>query len=77
MAGEATSGSAAAGARLVEVAVDAPGVPGGQTYTYHVPPALADLVAGEAVLVEFGRRRAVGLVLRRVGRRGRRSGDRA
>ncbi len=64
MAGEATSGSAAAGTRLVEVAVDAPGIPGGQTYTYHVPPALADLAAGEAVLVEFGRRRAVGLVLR-------------
>ncbi len=49
--------------RFVEVAVDAPGVAGGQRYTYVVPPALADLVPGEAVLVEFGRRRAVGLVL--------------
>jgi primosomal protein N' len=49
--------------RFVEVAVDAPGVPGGRTYTYRVPPALADLALGEAVLVEFGRRRAVGIVL--------------
>jgi primosomal protein N' (replication factor Y) len=51
------------GQRFVEVAVDAPGVAGGQLYTYVVPPGLADVVAGEAVLVEFGRRRAVGLVL--------------
>ena len=29
--------------RFVEVAVDAPGVAGGQTYTYLVPPGLADL----------------------------------
>jgi primosomal protein N' (replication factor Y) len=49
--------------RFVEVAVDAPGVPGGRTYTYLVPAALIDLALGEAVLVEFGRRRAVGVVL--------------
>ena len=49
--------------RFVEVAVDAPGVAGGRTYTYLVPPGLADLSLGEAVLVEFGRRRAVGVVL--------------
>jgi primosomal protein N' (replication factor Y) len=51
------------GQRFVEVAVDAPGVAGGQCYTYLVPASLADVQAGEAVLVEFGRRRAVGLVL--------------
>ena len=49
--------------RFVDVAVDAPGVPGGRTFTYRVPPALADLEPGEAVMVEFGRRRAVGVVL--------------
>jgi len=48
--------------RLVEVAVDAPGG-GSRTYTYAVPPALADLEAGEAVLVEFGRRQALGIVM--------------
>ncbi len=48
----------------VDVAVDAPGVPGGVLYTWHVPPDLADLVVGEAVLVEYGRRQAVGVVLR-------------
>ena len=50
-------------ARQVEVAVDAVGAAGGRTYTYAVPPALADLVAGEAVIVEFGRRQALGVVL--------------
>jgi primosomal protein N' (replication factor Y) len=54
------------GQRFVEVAVDAPGVTGGQCYTYLVPASLADVQAGEAVLVEFGRRRAVGLVLAEV-----------
>jgi primosomal protein N' (replication factor Y) len=49
--------------RFVEVAVDAPGVAGGRTYTYAVPASLADLELGEAVMVEFGRRRAVGVVL--------------
>ena len=48
--------------RLVEVAVDAPGG-GSRTYTYAVPPALADLETGEAVLVEFGRRQALGIVM--------------
>jgi primosomal protein N' (replication factor Y) (superfamily II helicase) len=51
------------GPRLVEVAVDAAGAGGDRTYTYAVPPALADLEPGEAVLVEFGRRQALGVVL--------------
>ena len=50
--------------RLVDVAVDVPGVPGGVLYTWHVPGSLADLVVGEAILVEYGRRQAVGVVLR-------------
>ena len=51
--------------RLVEVAVDAPAGPGPRTYTYLVPPGLADLEPGEAVLVPFGRggRQAIGVVL--------------
>jgi primosomal protein N' (replication factor Y) len=49
--------------RLVEVAVDAAGAGGARPYTYAVPPALDDLEAGEAVLVEFGRRQALGIVL--------------
>ena len=49
--------------RFVEVAVDAPGVPGGRTFTYSVPGSLADIELGEAVMVDFGRRRAVGVVL--------------
>lgn len=49
--------------RFVEVAVDAPGVPGGRAFTYAVPSTLADIQLGEAVMVEFGRRRAVGVVL--------------
>lgn len=48
--------------RRVEVAVDAPGA-GGRRYTYEVPERLADLEDGEAVLVEFGRRQALGVVL--------------
>ena len=51
------------GPRLVEVAVDAAGAGGDRTYTYLVPAALADLEPGEAVLVEFGRRQALGVVL--------------
>lgn len=51
-------------ARYVEVAVDAAGRGGDRTYTYRVPEALADLQPGEAVLVEFGRRQALGIVLR-------------
>ena len=49
--------------RVVEVAIDAAGGGGARTYTYAVPPALADLAAGEAVLVEFGRRQALAVVL--------------
>jgi len=49
--------------RFVEVAVDAPGVAGGRLYTYSLPPALAAISPGEAVMVEFGRRRAVGVIL--------------
>jgi primosomal protein N' (replication factor Y) len=49
--------------RSVEVAIDAAGGGGARTYTYAVPTALADLVKGEAVLVEFGRRQALGVVL--------------
>jgi primosomal protein N' (replication factor Y) len=49
--------------RYVEVAVDVPGAAGARTYTYHVPHILADLAPGEAVIVEYGRRRAIGIVL--------------
>ena len=49
--------------RHVEVAIDAAGGGGARRYAYAVPPALADLEAGEAVLVEFGRRQALGVVL--------------
>jgi primosomal protein N' (replication factor Y) len=52
-----------AGTRVVEVAIDAAGGGGARTYTYAVPPHLADLVPGEAVLVEFGRRQALAVVL--------------
>ena len=49
--------------RFVEVAVDAPGVPGGRAFSYAVPAGLADIRPGEAVMVEFGRRRAVGVIM--------------
>ena len=49
--------------RAVEVAVDAVGPGGNRLYTYHVPDRLAAVRPGEAVLVEFGRRQAVGVVL--------------
>ena len=55
--------SGRAGERLVEVAVDAAGAGGSRPFTYAVPDALADLEDGEAVLVEFGRRQALGVVL--------------
>jgi primosomal protein N' (replication factor Y) len=45
----------------VEVAVDAPGAT--RTYDYSVPPRLIPIEPGEAVLVEFGRRQALGVVL--------------
>src|SRR3954468_20012672 len=47
----------------VEVAVDAAGPRGGQTFTYAVPAALGPVVPGEAVLVDYGRRRALGVVM--------------
>src|SRR6478672_10983685 len=50
-------------ARHVAVAIDAAGGAGNRRYTYLVPDELADLAAGEAVLVEFGRRQAIGVVL--------------
>ena len=40
-----------------------PGAAGIATYTYLVPDALADLELGEAVLVEFGRRQALGIIV--------------
>ena len=49
--------------RLVEVAIDAAGAGGARTYTYAVPDSLAGLEAGEAVLVEYGRRQALGVVM--------------
>ena len=49
--------------RLVAVAVDAAGAGGMRPYTYAVPESLAGLEPGEAVLVEFGRRQALGIVL--------------
>jgi len=47
----------------VEVAIDAAGGAAGRTYTYRVPTGLADVVPGEVVVVEFGRRQALGIVL--------------
>ena len=63
MPGAAGAASAASGERVVEVAIDAAGGGGARTYTYTVPPSLVDLVPGEAVLVEFGRRQALAVVL--------------
>src|SRR5439155_1475240 len=48
---------------IVAVAVDAAGAAGLRPFSYRVPERLADLAAGEAVLVEFGRRQALGIVL--------------
>jgi primosomal protein N' (replication factor Y) len=63
-AGGATAAGGGAGAvRLVEVAIDAAGAGGARPYTYAVPERLADLGDGEAVLVEFGRRQALGVIL--------------
>ena len=61
-AGSRDAGVGPAVERFVEVAVDAPGA-GSKPFTYHVPPALAGLEVGEAVLVEYGRRRAIGIVV--------------
>jgi primosomal protein N' (replication factor Y) len=59
----ADTGGPGPSARAVEVAVDAAGRGGARTYTYLVPEALSDLELGEAVLVEFGRRQALGIVV--------------
>ncbi len=58
-----TGASGSRPGRLVEVAVDAAGAGGARPFTYSVPESLADLEDGEAVLVEFGRRQALGVVL--------------
>ncbi len=55
-----------AGGRLVEVAIDAAGAAGSRTYTYLVPETLADLLPGEPVLVEYGRRQALGIIVAEV-----------
>lgn len=49
--------------RLVAVAIDAAGAAGSHAFTYRVPARLEPLLPGEAVLVEFGRRQALGIVL--------------
>ena len=49
--------------RLVEVAIDAAGAAGAHAFTYRVPARLEPLLPGEAVLVEFGRRQALGIIL--------------
>jgi primosomal protein N' (replication factor Y) len=51
------------GPRLVEVAVDAPGPAGARPWTYHLPRELDDIAPGEAVLVGYGGRQAIGVVL--------------
>jgi primosomal protein N' (replication factor Y) (superfamily II helicase) len=60
---EAAEPVADSGWRLVEVAVDAAGAGGARPFTYAVPERLDDLEDGEAVLVAFGRRQALGIVL--------------
>ena len=50
-------------ARLVLVAIDAAGAGGAHAYTYHVPDRLEGLSVGEAVIVGFGRRQVLGIVL--------------
>ncbi|CAN5707492.1 primosomal protein N' [soil metagenome] len=49
--------------RWVEVAVDSAGPQGGQTFTYALPDAADDVAQGEVFLVDYGRRRALGMVL--------------
>ena len=61
-AGDGLRTARTARGRMVEVAVDAAGGRSG-TYTYAVPAELDDLVAGEAVLVDFGRRQALGIIV--------------
>ena len=54
---------ASAGDALVAVAIDAAGAAGAHSFTYRVPDRLAPIEPGEAVVVEFGRRQALGIVL--------------
>ena len=49
--------------RLVAVAIDAAGAAGAHAFTYRVPARMEPLLPGEAVLVEFGRRQALGIIL--------------
>lgn len=51
------------GDALVAVAIDAAGAAGARPYTYRVPTRLAPIEPGEAVIVEFGRRQALGIVV--------------
>ncbi len=50
----------------MQVAVDAAGAGGDRPYTYHLTAETDDVVPGEAVLVEFGRRRALAIVVARI-----------
>lgn len=54
------------GRPLVAVAVDAPGTVGGRLYSYVLPPPPAEAAEaglGDVVIVPFGRRQAIGIVL--------------
>jgi primosomal protein N' (replication factor Y) len=62
VAGDEATGGQSTG-RIVEVAVDAVGAGGNRTYSYALPARFADIEAGEAVLVDYGRRQALGIVL--------------
>ena len=59
--GLGAEGSASDG--LVAVAIDAAGAAGGHPFTYCVPDRLAPIEPGEAVVIELGRRQALGIVL--------------
>jgi primosomal protein N' (replication factor Y) len=63
LTGERSARAGAATRRVVEVAIDAAGGGGARTYSYELPEGLADVDAGEPVLVEFGRRQALAVVL--------------
>jgi primosomal protein N' (replication factor Y) len=54
---------ASPGDTLVAVAIDAAGAAGAHAFTYRVPDRLAPIEPGEAVVIEFGRRQALGIVL--------------
>ena len=61
--GEPTGASTTDGEALVAVAIDAAGAAGSHAFTYRVPARLDPVRAGEAVLVEFSHRQALGIVL--------------